>query len=879
MAQAAALEPLMEVVMSVARRAARIAIFAALVMVLCPLSSAAQSSGVIRGTVTDPTGAAIPGARVVIESVTSGYRQEVSTGVEGRYAFLNVPFNTYTLAISHPGFATAAVPTVLRTNVPVERPVTLAIASVGEQTEVIAAHASVEPTRSDYAVDAVSVQNLMSAMPSRQVENLVLSVPGIVKDGKGVFHARGAHNQSSFVIDGIPVSDQLSAVYANNFDARNIEGLSVQLGNIAPEFGNKASAVIQVSTQSGLGRGRPIFGTVNVGGGSFESGEASFKLGGQQASNAFGWFVSGASSFTSRYMDPPFQDATADFGDGRRVTAGGEGLSNYGNAQSLFTRFDYLPNDRNFLKLNLIAARSRFDVATTPSQYLNGQSQVQENRNLAIYPSWQHVFNPRWVTVVAPYLRLSTAVSRPSPGDTPVSFTVSRRLDTVGTVANATYAGGGHHLKFGIDVFAFPSREAFTFGITEPSFNSLPARSTASIGADGAVSFAFDPALTEPDIAALLIDFNPNLIAYDRTVLTQAAANGSTITGTPGEFRTRQRRVGHQFSGYVQDTFSLRSFTISGGVRFDRYRFLVTETAFSPRVGIAYRIPHAGTTVRASYNRIVQTPSTENLLISGTAPAATLVNPLTIRLFGSRTRQIRAERSHWVELGARQQVARVGTLDVAVFRKRLRDLHDNDQFLNTTIIFPIAISRGRVQGLDARFDTARVGGFGGYLSVGFVQALVTPPFSGGLFLSGASVDTFGGEEFVIDHDQRRTVQAAMQYSNRQHGLIAQLIVRHDGGLVTGVSAANVPALAADPDTASGLALLDVTAGLVRVKPRTILDASLGVDLFQRDRTRVGIQVDALNVTNTRGLYNYLSVFGGTNYVPPRTFNMRVRLDF
>ena len=48
-------------------------------------------------------------------------------------------------------------------------------------------------------------------VPSRQIENLVLSAPGIIKDGKGVFHARGAHNQSSFVIDGIPVSDQLSA--------------------------------------------------------------------------------------------------------------------------------------------------------------------------------------------------------------------------------------------------------------------------------------------------------------------------------------------------------------------------------------------------------------------------------------------------------------------------------------------------------------------------------------------------------------------------------------------------------------------------------------------------------------------------------------------
>lgn len=864
--------------MSPCGRVALVATLGFFLVAIHSVPSAAQSAGVVRGTVQDASGGAIEGATVLLEHATSGYRQEATTNSEGRYAFLNVPFNSYTLVISYPGFATALRSAVLANNVPVEEHVVLGISAVGEQTEV-SAHATLEPTRSEYAVDAVSVQNLMSAMPSRQVENLVLSVPGIVKDGKGVFHARGAHNQSSFVIDGIPVSDQLSAIYANNFDARNIEGLSVQLGNIAPEFGNKASAVILVSTQSGLGQGRPVFGSVSLGGGSFDSGEASFKLGGQSRSGGWGWFVSGASSVTSRFLDPPFQDATAEFADGRRVTAGGAGLGNDGTSQSLFTRFDYLPNDHNFLKLNIVAARSRFGVATTPSQQLAGQSQAQENRSLAIYPSWQHVLNSRWVTVVAPYLRLSTAASSPSAGDTPVTFSVSRRLDTIGAVANATYAAGGHNLKFGIDVFAFPSREAFTFGITDPTFNPLPARSTAALLPDGSVRFAFDPALSEEEIAARLIGFNPNLIAYDRTIHAQAAANGSTITGTPREFSTRQERRGQQFSGYVQDTFRFRDFTIGGGIRFDRYRFLTSETALSPRVGVAYHIRPTGTTIRASYNRIVQTPSTENLLISGTAPAATLVNPLTIQLFGSRTRQIKAERSHWVEIGGRQQVARVGTLDVAYFRKRLRDLHDNDQFLNTTIIFPIAISRGRVQGLDARFDTARVRGFGGYVSVGFVQALVTPPFSGGLFLSGASVDTFGGEEFVIDHDQRRTAQAAVQYVHRSRGLAAQVVVRHDGGLVTGVSATDVPALSANPDTASGLALLDLTDGVVRVKPRTIVDASFGMDLFRRDRTRAGVQVDALNLTNTRGLYNYLSVFGGTNYVPPRTFNIRFKLDF
>lgn len=840
----------------------------------------AQSSGILRGCVTDANGASLGGANIVLQNTTSGYRQETITDSEGRYTFFNIPFNSYTLILTRDGFATAKEETVVRSNVPVERDITLAVAAVGEQVTVTAdAGASVEPTRSEVAVDALSVGNLTGALPSRQIESLVLTVPGIVRDGKGVFHARGAHNQSSFVIDGIPVSDQLSAIYANNFDARNVEGISVQLGNIAPEFGNKASAVIQVTTQSGLGRGRAFFGSLNVGGGSFAAGETSFKFGGENDARTFGYFISAANSFTSRYLDAPFQSATAVFSDGRVVEASPAGLNNYGNGQSLFVRFDYVPNDRNFFKLNVVAARSRFNVANTPSQELSGQRQVQQNRNLAIYPSWQHVFNNRWVMTLAPYLRFSTAVSLPSVGDTPVTFGASRHLPTFGVVANSSYTGGAHNLKFGVDAFAFPASEAFDFELTNPNFNPLPPNSTAVINSDGSVNFQFDPSLTANEINSLLINFNPNLVAYDRTVRAQASANNSTVTGGTHVFNTVQQRTGQQFSAYIQDTYTFRNLTISGGVRFDRYKFLRTETALSPRLGLSFRAPRIDTVLRVSYNRIFQTPSTENLLISGTGPAATLVNPLAIRLFGARTRQIPAERAHWFEFGARQQAGRFGRLDVAYFRKRIRDLHDNDQFLNTTIIFPISISRGRVQGLDVRFDTARKGGFGGYFSLGFVRALVTPPFSGGLFLSGASVETFGGEEFVIDHDQRQTMQGAVQYGNRNRGIFAQFLVRHDGGLVTGVAPGEAPALAANPDTAAGLALLDLSEQTVRVKPRTILDASFAYDFVRRERWKVGVQFDALNLTDCLGLYNYLSVFGGTNYIPPRSFNSRLKIEF
>lgn len=853
-----------------------------LVAVLCfgILASAiafAQSSGIVRGQVTDVAGADVTGATATLTNATNGYTQTQTTDTEGRFQFFNVPFNSYTLTIEQAGFTTAQQTIELRSNVPTEVSVALAVGAVSEQVEVQAGASSVE-ARSEYTVNQTTVNRLTGALASRQIENVVLSAPGIAKDENGRFHPRGGHYQASFVIDGIPVSDQLSTVFANSFDARNVEAVDIQTGNIAPEFGNKVSAVIQVATESGLGSNRPVFGEVNVGGGSFNAGEASIKLGGQNKSGSFGYLVSGATNFSSRFLDPALQNATADFGSGALVTAGDRGLHNYGNSQNLFARFDYVMNDRNFFKLNIASGRTRLDVPNLPSQQLNGQDQVQQNRDLSIYPSFLHIFNERWAMTVAPYLRIATSHLRGSAGDTPINSDYERRLTTAGVVANASYTGNAHRLKLGIDAFAFPSRERFRFQITSPNYNPLPDNFTANINADGTVSYQFDPSLSDQEIDELLNGFNPNLIAYDRTVLQQAAANGSTITGTPRAFASDESLTGKEFSAYVQDTYTYRNLTVSGGLRFDHYRFLVSESVLSPRIGVAYSIPSTGTVLRASYNRINQTPSSENLLTSESPRAASLLNPNTVAIFGAGIRRNRIERANWFEVGVGQRLGRVGRIDAAYYRKRIRDFQDNDQFLNTTIVFPISISRGRIDGFDFRFESARRANFSGYVSLGTVRAIAQPPFSGGLFLSSGAADTFGAGAFRIDHDQKLNLQTALQYDNAERGLFGQFLVRYDSGLVTEIE--NVADVAADPDLAPGLRFVNFSdPETTRVRRRTVMDLSLGYDFIRRERTRAGLQFDLLNLTNEEGLYNFLSVFSGTHFIAPRSYNLRFKYSF
>src|SRR5436853_6723078 len=64
------------------------------------------TTGVIQGTVTDPTGAAVPEARVEARNLDTNFTRSQDTDGAGRFAFLQMPPGRYTVTASKPGFAT-----------------------------------------------------------------------------------------------------------------------------------------------------------------------------------------------------------------------------------------------------------------------------------------------------------------------------------------------------------------------------------------------------------------------------------------------------------------------------------------------------------------------------------------------------------------------------------------------------------------------------------------------------------------------------------------------------------------------------------------------------------------------------------------------------
>ena len=73
----------------------------------------AISSGSISGHVTDPSGAAIAGAKVTCTSLSTGVEHTAVTSAVGIYTFLALSVGTYKLSVIQPGFKTADVDNVL----------------------------------------------------------------------------------------------------------------------------------------------------------------------------------------------------------------------------------------------------------------------------------------------------------------------------------------------------------------------------------------------------------------------------------------------------------------------------------------------------------------------------------------------------------------------------------------------------------------------------------------------------------------------------------------------------------------------------------------------------------------------------------------------
>jgi len=788
-------------------------------------SSAAINAGTVRGIVTGPDGKPMPAVPLTLRNDVTGFRAETRSNASGAYAFFNVPFNPYVLHVDTQGFQAQHLSIDVRSAVPVETNIALALETVTEKVEVTGEHSTVvletDSSQSHIDIDKSFIEHAPASNPSRGMESLIVQTPGFTQDENGRYHFQGAHSEQSYIVDGQPISDQIGITFSNSIDPRILQSAEVIYGNVPAEYGEKVAAVINLTTKSGLGEGG-IKGDVHGGAARFKTYDAGVSAG--AGSSRFGYYFSVDGSKSDRFLDPPNFD----------------NLQNHGDTERVFLRLDLAGQDStNALRLSGLLGRTKRDVPNTFSQQdANTRNQVETNdwnANLG----WQKILSPTTVLDTTVFARNNRYTYYGSPDDPSVITNSKRSLDNYGVQPVLTIqAGKGNEIKAGALLKFYPIKERFSFAITDPNLNDP--------SSDG---------------------FNPNLAPYD---LTRG--------GSPFLF-TGSRTITY-VAGFVQDTIRLSNLTAQVGLRYDHATFPLSESQVEPRVGLAYYLPSTKTVFRASYNRIFITPEYENVLFSSSTQASALAPPAvqTSRDLGEGLILVPAARQDVYDVGVQQAVGSKLRFDVDFWERRVRFVADQAQFQNTGIVFPVAFDHGRLHGWNVRLDLAPVGGLSGYASIGHVHAVYSPPLAGGLFLDSGALDAITGGPFLIDHDQNLQAQAGLSYALGKSGSWVAANVRYDSGPVTGAD----ETILQDPDNAFAFPYIRIHSGggldPNRAAPRTVWNFSAGADLA-RYGLPVGVQIDVLNAFDTKGVYNVLSTFGGTHVLPPRTVAGRFRVTF
>lgn len=792
---------------------------AALLMVSLASAAFAQSTAVLQGVVQDASGAVIPGATIRVENPVTRFRTEMKTGKDGAFEIRNIPFHTYSVTIEREGFEPHEEAVSLRTNVPVEMIVRLSPAGMRESITVAASGALLvdpEETGTHLQINQGDIEKLAVQAGNKGLESIIVAMPGFAQNANGAIHPRGAHNQMTFVIDGMPVSDQLTGAFANAVDPNIVQTVELFTGNVPAEYGNKVSAVANITTRSGMGSAQRFGGSTLLNAAQFDLLSQVTHVSGEAGHLGYSAVIN--TSKTNRYLDSVSLD----------------NLHNGGNNQRGFARFDWHPGARDVVRLNLMAGRASFQLANLRSQHANGMDQRQRLRDGAISLGWVRTLDAQTTLDANFSVRKAQAWLKPSPGDIPVTASQDRQMSTITAGARLNAVRGRHTLRAGFDIQRYPLSEHFTMGITSASFN--------------------DPADAD--------NYNSNLLPHDLT-------RGGTL------FDFRASRTGGMYSGFVQDAISLGRLNLSLGLRFDAYRFLVNGNQFQPRVGAAYHFREAGTVLRASYSRLYQTPPNENLLLSSSPQAAAVTPPAVQQALGGWA-AIRPEEQNFLEAGLQQAIGRKASLNVSFYHKNSKNLQDNNNFLDTGIIFPVTLARIRVNGVEGRLVGPAARGISYTLSVTHSRAVATPPFTGGLFLGNDAIQALTQGAFIIDHDQALSVHAVVGW-NHPKGWYATVSSRYDSGLVANPS--DPAEVAADPDFRDLLPYVKLDQTPARVRPRNIVDLVMGFEKTHDQKKRCDIGLQFTNLTDRTALYNFQSIFVGTRVVQPFTAGVRLRWFF
>jgi len=819
-----------------------------------------SNTGELRLTVIDPSGLGLK-STVEVVSDANQYRYTFTTDDQGNLDVKRLPYGIYQVHIHAPAFADVSEAVEVRSALPLQRTMRLKVASASESVNVSALATLVDPYRpgSVSEMGLETIQNRLTALPGRSMQDLVNTQPGWLYEGNAVLHARGSEYQVQFVVDGIPLIDNRSPGFGPEVEADEVDSLKIYTAGFPAEYGRKMGGVVEVNTLKNEAPG--FHGQLTMFGGTYDTAGINTQNQYTWGANTIG--VSASGNMTGHYLNPVVPENYTNSGTtgsgslsyerevsqkDRLTLIVRHELARYENPNELVQENGaYLPNgtwqdgtwEPNPDNNGSCPPADPIDCTFVPG----GQLQTGDNFETMGSASYQHVFSADTIGWLRFMARNNSNDFYSNPESWPIYVTQHNYFDEIYFNGSVSTHRGRQEWKAGIESDNLFLHENFS--------DTLPDCSGPTGPNPGGPPIPLDP-----QCPITLGFFDP----------------GSAIS-----FAFQESRPDLEQAAYVQDLIRLGNWTVSAGLRWDHYQLLVNQNAVSPRVSVSRYFPDVGVNVHASYDRMFQPPAFENILLTS-SPAVLDFDPISLR------QDVLPSHGDYFEAGMTKGFLGKMVVNANTFRRQMNNYSDDDAILNSTIGFPIAFRKAILYGAEAKFEVPHWGRFSGFGSYSWIVGNCWLPVVGGLLLGSVNGVAVGPDGTLVNtqltghipdsQDQRNTIRARMRYQVMPRMWVA-LGADYNSGLPF------------EPDLSPGQYALQYGQVMInhlnfnrdRILPYFTQNASAGVDLYEHEKRSLRFQADAANLSNRLELIDFGGLFSGNAVGSARQYTFRLITTF
>lgn len=787
--------------------AGSVAVALALALTLPTPARAIGNTARLTGTVT-ANGA--PVARVAMTAAGNNLTAKTLSDAKGRFAFPPLPFGTY-LVEAQSGDLRGSAEVDLGSGGAAVAITLSPLREIGHTA--VSRQSTLRGSGSDVVLNSTALTLLPFDNSFTEME---IQMPGAVRGANGVVHINGDHGVINYMVDGVPLPQELNRDIGSELNLNDISFVDVVEGAYPAQYGLRFGAVFNMSTRAGTG---PAGFDGYASAGSYTNAQTTMGYhaplpGGGGLDIAF----NGADS--TRGLDPPNFNSPH---------------NNYSSVGQ-FARFTLPAGGNNFTDVTFINDHSTFQIPNDVALGEPATTDDNETQSQTFFALQFHrALGDTGAITYGPAYRLSRIQDF---GDAANDFIYGEALN----VTPPPFGNGGK----ATDCAQALTNPNVVYLPTTCAFSLADTRTAADYVLQGDYTQEFGRhtigAGVSYDLSRVLKDYAitlqpENFLAPVLTPRTPDAA--ATVSDDAPN-------VGNTYQTYIQDSWRMSDqWEADYGLRYDFFSIKSTQFgqgfgAFSPRLKVT-RFFGKRASVYGYIGRFFEPFSLENV----SPQAAYLLNlPLqpTVAQF-----DLKPERDTQLELGGHIPLGS-GDLGFRVWQKNANDLIDDTQVGVTLLHQDINYVLGRLsqEALNYVQPLARNGRF--YISLAHVAShnkgcetqLLAPCF-------GSPTDFT-----PADHEQIWSAAGGILLPTRHGGWFSA-----DGEYGSGLSSAVCP---------------PGTPGYCKMTPHTIFNVEEGIPVAPKTAITLGVQ----NLLNDRYYVTLLNA-QGNHFAAPRTFNLGVRV--